>query len=190
VTGRASILVVDDDPMVLAGVGRHLRPFRPVIGASSGQAALDVVDSGVPLCGALIDVNLGDGPDGIAVLHHLRARFPTIPVVVLTGELSERAAVASFDFRARLLHKNSAELRLSTFGVACLVADLHPEEAIASNSASARPDTFSENAREPHDTARGRRAATGRTRGTTRDTVPATQESATGRGSSGARARA
>jgi len=127
-----SILVVDDHPHVITAVGRFLRPYRPILGAKSGTEAIGIIDGGVRLCGAIIDLNLGEGSDGIAVLVHLRAQWPSIPVIMLSGEMTTAAHCACLDHRAQHIPKGCASTeRLASFGAACLLADFERYEAVA-----------------------------------------------------------
>jgi two-component system, OmpR family, KDP operon response regulator KdpE len=79
------ILVVDDEPDVVESVrlGFTLQ-WREVevLGAGTGEAALDIVERQVPDI-VLLDVGLPD-KDGFAVLRELRA-FSDVPVVMLTA---------------------------------------------------------------------------------------------------------
>jgi two-component system KDP operon response regulator KdpE len=79
------ILVVDDEPDVVESVrlGFTLQ-WREVevLGAATGEAALDIVERQAPDI-VLLDVGLPD-KDGFAVLRELRA-FSDVPVVMLTA---------------------------------------------------------------------------------------------------------
>jgi two-component system KDP operon response regulator KdpE len=79
------ILVVDDEPDVVESVrlGFTLQ-WREVevVGAATGEAALDIVERQAPDI-VLLDVGLPD-KDGFAVLSELRA-FSDVPVVMLTA---------------------------------------------------------------------------------------------------------
>ena len=79
------ILVVDDEPDVVESVrlGFTLQ-WREVevLGAATGDAALDIVERQVPDI-VLLDVGLPDR-DGFAILRELRA-FSDVPVVMLTA---------------------------------------------------------------------------------------------------------
>jgi two-component system KDP operon response regulator KdpE len=79
------ILVVDDEPDVVESVrlGFTLQ-WREVevLGAGTGEAALDIVERQAPDI-VLLDIGLPD-KDGFAVLRELRA-FSDVPVVMLTA---------------------------------------------------------------------------------------------------------
>jgi two-component system KDP operon response regulator KdpE len=79
------ILVVDDEPDVVESVrlGFALQwRDTDVIGAESGETALDAVESELPDI-VLLDVGLPD-MDGFAVLKEVRA-FSDVPVIMLTA---------------------------------------------------------------------------------------------------------
>ncbi|MHB8958108.1 MAG: response regulator transcription factor [Candidatus Limnocylindrales bacterium] len=79
------ILVVDDEPDVVESVRLgFMLQWREVevLGAGTGEAALDIVEKQAPDI-VLLDVGLPDR-DGFAVLRELRA-FSDVPVVMLTA---------------------------------------------------------------------------------------------------------
>ncbi len=86
------VLVVDDDRFTasllaeaLTGAGWSvLGPAHDVAGA------LAMVDRETSLDAALLDLDLGPGPDGIDVAVALRQRFPAVGLVVLTAYRTPR----------------------------------------------------------------------------------------------------
>ncbi|MBI2389827.1 MAG: response regulator [Deltaproteobacteria bacterium] len=118
-----SILVVDDDATVVRAVTRHLREFRPVIGAGSFSRAVAVLERGERLCGAVLDVKLQSGPDGFALLDRIRERFRHLPALMLTGEVTEDVLARAYDRRAAVLLKGSSARQLGSFAVRCVAAD-------------------------------------------------------------------
>ena len=87
------VLLVDDHPLILwalKNIIQTLDPGIPVLLAENPQDAFALLaaDPGVELL--LLDLNLGQGVDGFAVLADLRERFPALPVVVVSG--TERMA--------------------------------------------------------------------------------------------------
>ena len=87
----ASLLVVDDEPIIRANLAEFLQQEGfAVQTASSGEFALQLVARhkfDVILC----DVNL-PGLDGIEVLERVRRTRPLLPVIMLTakGEVADR----------------------------------------------------------------------------------------------------
>ena len=92
----ASILVVDDDAAVRGLVVRILRSWgHPVVGeAGSVAEALAFADALKPDV-VLVDIGLPDG-DGFSLTRQLRARSPTVRVVLFSSD-ADRANVAAAD---------------------------------------------------------------------------------------------
>ena len=90
-TTKPAVLVVDDDPLVRAGVRRQLNAIGyQCIEAASAHEALDLVSrAGVGL--VLLDLGLGKD-DGLDVLKRLDPSRSDLPVVVLTGDSSDQMA--------------------------------------------------------------------------------------------------
>ncbi len=83
-----SVLIVDDEPNILASLKRALEvEGYGALVASSGAEALEQAARGAPDI-VLLDVVM-PGMDGLATLHALKASAETaaIPVVVLSGAL-------------------------------------------------------------------------------------------------------
>ena len=83
-----SVLVVDDDPLILTVVDLMVRHAgHTVRTASDGMAALDV------LAEAPADVLVSDirmpGMSGLELAHLVRKDYPNIPIILMTGYLSE-----------------------------------------------------------------------------------------------------
>lgn len=80
------ILVVEDQPLLLLDlVGQLTEHGHEALPASSARIAARLIDANID---ALVtDVELGDGPDGLA-LARLAARVrPGLPIVVVSGGL-------------------------------------------------------------------------------------------------------
>lgn len=83
---NGGILVIDDNPHFLRTAEkllamRGLEPFDLVAG---GDEALAAIDRGRP-DGVLLDINLL-GDDGFHVAAALAARYPTLPIVLMSTE--------------------------------------------------------------------------------------------------------
>jgi DNA-binding NtrC family response regulator len=91
-TRRYALLLVDDEPAALSALKRVFRqaPYE-VHTAGSGAAALQILER-APVDAALVDL-LMPRMDGMALLTHLRARFPAVQVVILTGHGGVQEAV-------------------------------------------------------------------------------------------------
>lgn len=82
------VLVVDDDPLILTVVDLMVRHVgHTVRTASDANAALDV------LADAPADIIVSDirmpGMDGLALARLVRKDYPQIPIILMTGYLSE-----------------------------------------------------------------------------------------------------
>lgn len=86
------VLVVDDDRFTASLLSESLGAIGwPVIGPAFDSAeALALVDAGATPEAALLDLDLGSGPDGIDLAVALRQRLPNIGVVILTAYRSPR----------------------------------------------------------------------------------------------------
>jgi CheY-like chemotaxis protein len=104
-TETRRVLVVDDDPAALRMYGRLLDAagFR-THAADSGIAAVEAAER-ERFDAVVMDLNM-PGLDGWMAMSLIRARRPTLPVVILTGgsesDLEARAATAG---AAGFLHK-------------------------------------------------------------------------------------
>ena len=84
------ILVVDDEPMVRLVTTKLLRMRGHTVDAvDGGQAALDSLD-GVVYDLVVTDLSM-PGMSGRELAAEVRARFPALPVVLLTGDTDARA---------------------------------------------------------------------------------------------------
>jgi DNA-binding response OmpR family regulator len=89
---RGRILVVEDDPAILAGLREKLRgEGYEVREAMDGEAARDALAAG-PLDLVVLDLML-PRLDGLSVLRWLRKRTQTLPVLILSAKGSETEKV-------------------------------------------------------------------------------------------------
>lgn len=91
---RPRVLCVDDDPFVIASVGRVLRRTFDVVGAPSAAAGLALVRQGPPFAVVVSDYQM-PGLDGAAFLQQVRQLAPDTVRVLLTGRSDLAAAVAA-----------------------------------------------------------------------------------------------
>ena len=83
---RLKVLIVDDHPLMLRAIRASLarqEDFEIVAEADSGEKVLPLVGQTGPDA-VLLDVRM-PGMDGLAVLERLRAEYPSIAVVMLSG---------------------------------------------------------------------------------------------------------
>ena len=93
---RNLVLVVDDDPGVLKGVQRLLRPhaYEPIL-FSSAEAFKNHTDFEKAAC-VILDINLNDG-SGIELRHGLKAAGISVPVIYMTGNEDPAVRKAALD---------------------------------------------------------------------------------------------
>ena len=86
------MLVVDDDRFTASLLAESLAAIGwPVVGPAFDVAgALALAEKQTELTAALLDLDLGPGPDGIDIAVALRARFPDVGIVLLTAYRTPR----------------------------------------------------------------------------------------------------
>lgn len=99
---NVSVLCIDDDPQVLAGLQTLLQGWSCEVLTARGAHDLPAARPDV----VLADYHLQAGPDGLEVLERLRARWdPDLPAIVLTADRSLEVRRAVQRAGAGLLHK-------------------------------------------------------------------------------------
>ena len=99
------VLVVDDEPLVCTMLGDAIRMFGyNVTAASGGPEALRLVSAVAPAL-ALLDLRM-PGMPGMEVLKRLRAGYPRLPVVIVSGEPDDEVKrqaleAGAFDYVAK-----------------------------------------------------------------------------------------
>jgi sigma-B regulation protein RsbU (phosphoserine phosphatase) len=83
----ARILVVDDEPGMLRAVERVLSNDHQVIGTRLSRDALSVADEFHPEL-AILDIRMPD-LDGFELMAQLKARFPALDVILMTGSVDD-----------------------------------------------------------------------------------------------------
>ena len=83
------ILVTDDEPLVASVVAEALESEGNQVSiAGNGEEGLRAIEESLPDA-VFLDIVM-PGMDGIEVLRRIRARFPHLPVIILTGWASDR----------------------------------------------------------------------------------------------------
>jgi DNA-binding NarL/FixJ family response regulator len=80
------ILIVDDHALVRRGMSHVVResfPDAEIVEAGTAAEALDAMTA-APTDIALVDVRMPDS-DGLELLHEMKARWPDVPVIMLTS---------------------------------------------------------------------------------------------------------
>jgi len=96
-TRKARMLIVDDSPETLAGLNCYYSARFEVLTASDAGEVLRVLEASAPKVDVLICDLLIPGASGAGLIAHIKARFPDLPVIVITGwDLNpERLAAAT-----------------------------------------------------------------------------------------------
>ncbi len=96
-----TILIVDDEAENVRVLGRALEEVAKVRGASSGEAALEILGSGEAIDLVLLDVMM-PGLDGHEVCRRIKAEPATqgIPVIFVTARSSEQDEAAGLSLGA------------------------------------------------------------------------------------------
>ena len=100
------ILFVDDEPKVLEGLRRMLRPQHKewhMTFANSGREALALLDSG-PFDVLVTDVRMPE-MDGVALLSQVQKKFPSLIRIVLSGYFEREAALKAAGIAHQYLTK-------------------------------------------------------------------------------------
>jgi two-component system OmpR family response regulator len=83
------VLLVEDDALVLATLGEALRlAGLETERHTSAEAALESLGQQRPRA-VVTDINLGSGMDGVTLGRVVRARYPEVPFVYISGRYSE-----------------------------------------------------------------------------------------------------
>lgn len=141
VTGRRSILVVDDHDLLRLGLKTLVQSGSPsvtvpVLEARSLQTAIDVYrEHGAVIGVVLLDLELPD-TRGLAGLHAFLATFPDARVVVLSGSTDPLAEAKSLAAGATRFLAKSADLR----HVIAYLKSAHVLDDGQAQDVDARPD--------------------------------------------------
>lgn len=125
-----NILFVDDEPRILDGLQRMLRPRRDewaMSFANSGEAALTLLETG-PFDVIVSDMQMPK-MDGATLLTHVRDRFPNVVRIVLTGYTSLEASMRAVPVAHQFLAKpcDASVLQVAVERACALKASLNSE---------------------------------------------------------------
>ena len=150
-----SALFVDDEPLLLEGLARMLRPLRhewEMTFVSSAREALAAVDE------RSFDVVVSDmrmpDMDGAALLELVRERRPEAARIMLTGQMDREGVLRTINCAHRFLQKPcEPELVRLTLDRACRLRELVRDRRVASVAGSlgalpSLPDVYVELTRE------------------------------------------
>ncbi len=92
--GDPMILCVDDEPAVLEGLKMNLRRRFDVLTAPGGAAALDLLAREEGIAAVMSDMRM-PGMDGATLLGKIRAGWPAVTRLLLTGQSDMNAAISA-----------------------------------------------------------------------------------------------
>lgn len=79
------ILIVEDESMLREALWNHFKTHFEVITAATGEAAIEKVTSEVTIDLLITDFDLRGKLDGLDVARAVRAKYPKVPILLLTG---------------------------------------------------------------------------------------------------------
>jgi len=137
------ILVVDDHVLIreaLRGLLRELKPDAIVFEAADAAQAMALLADQPDIALILLDLSLPDR-DGLGLLAELRARYPGISVVVLSGFADRANVMRALDQGALGFIPKSAgrEVMMSALSLVFSGGVYIPPEILASKSPTAKP---------------------------------------------------
>jgi HD-like signal output (HDOD) protein len=129
---KHSILFVDDEPNILSGLRRMLRPLRHEKDfhfVESGQAALDFMAENK------VDVIVSDmrmpGMDGATLLTKAQEQFPHAIRIMLTGQADEESILRTVGVVHQFIAKpSSSEMLREILDRGCVLQDLMADEQL------------------------------------------------------------
>ncbi|MGQ9896212.1 MAG: response regulator [Acidobacteriota bacterium] len=83
------LLVVDDDELILELLVDILQDEFTVVTAADGVSALEKLQVLSAISGVITDFNMPQ-INGLELTRQIRQRYPTLPIVVLSGTLDHR----------------------------------------------------------------------------------------------------
>ncbi|BDD88346.1 response regulator [Desulfofustis limnaeus] len=110
---KKNILFVDDEPNILDGIKRMLRPFREAYDirfCENGSRALELMGE-QPADVVVSDMRM-PGMDGAALLNHVQQDYPHAIRIMLTGQADDTAVLKTVTVAHQFLAKPCAPERL------------------------------------------------------------------------------
>ena len=96
------VLLIDDHPLILSALQSVIQGLGDdvtVVGAGSAHAARETLKKDAEFDLVLLDLHLGDA-DGFDVLVEFRAKYPSLPVVVVSASDRSSDVIRSIDLGA------------------------------------------------------------------------------------------
>lgn len=116
---KPHLLVIENDPLTLALLEQVLvgKGYSVTSSANFSPAVMKSIEAR-DLAGAVLDLDLGPGPNGIDIGMHLRTHMPGLPVVILTSYVDLNPFLGGSAFPQNMSYINKSEIsQLSTFEV-------------------------------------------------------------------------
>ena len=105
---RPRVLLVDDDPVNLFALTRTLRMAGfATVSAANGETALKLIDA-ERFDAVVTDVRM-PRMDGLELLQNIRARFPSLPVILMTGAIEDDIRQAASTWGATALFEKPVD---------------------------------------------------------------------------------
>ena len=80
------VLIVDDEALIRMPLADELIDSGfEVVEAESGDAAIAILDRGLPVRSVVTDVRMPGKNDGLALARWMARNLPSVPVVIVTG---------------------------------------------------------------------------------------------------------
>lgn len=106
----ASVLIVDDDPSIVAMLRSVLPETVDLASAADASSAMALLDSKT-FCGLVLDLVLIDS-DGFDVLRHMETNQINVPTVVVSGKLPMYVREMLHEDQVKLVFPKPIEPRL------------------------------------------------------------------------------
>ena len=115
--GDIVVLLVENDAELSRAMTQLLEKWGvTVLDVSSGEEALELLEAtGLEPDACLIDFQLGDGMDGLALIEELRARRSDVPVRLVTADRSEALRKRAQPAQVEILTKPVPTAQLAAF---------------------------------------------------------------------------
>ncbi|MBW1680524.1 MAG: response regulator [Deltaproteobacteria bacterium] len=139
--GDCSVLFVDDEIDFLETLLKRMRKRQvEVFGVESGEKALVFLER-TSVDVVVLDVKM-PGMDGIQTLREIKARYPMIEVIMLTGHASMEAAIegmelGAFDYLMKPMHIDELLYKLED---ACKRKEIQETKIALMNEKAPAPD--------------------------------------------------
>lgn len=112
---KPTVLIVDDEPLVRMTIADMLRLGGfDVLEAGAGAQALQLLAAERPVAAVVTDVRM-PGMDGVDLSHRMRASYPVMPIVLVSGDTRPDAALLPTGTRYIRKPTNLRELIATVF---------------------------------------------------------------------------